>query len=257
MIYLIVVLSLGAIGFGVYLLVKRIIDIRFERRLRSANFKKLYEASIKDVIEVCKEVGVTYWFTEGTLIGLLRYGSNTHESRERSIDDDIDLMIEATDQEDWIKTKKRLIVGLEARGWGGLYERTTSSSKSGRIDKMQLWRYAFDSKTHVDFHSYFVTEDYAFSHEEPNSYPFQYWDGKLPISMLYPMKKCLCYGQEVPCPNDPINLLKGWNGGEYEDSNIAFPLGKVTEEARTAIIEMAEALDQKGYASMKPEIEKA
>jgi hypothetical protein len=255
MIYLSIILGLILAGFGIFFITRAIIKIRLEHRIRSAAFKTLYQASIMDVVDVCEEVGSPYWFTEGTLIGLLRYGANCHESREQSVDDDIDVMVEVQDQEAWIKTKKLLIAGLEKRGWGGFYERTTSSAKKGRIDKMQMWKRAGRNiVTHVDFHSYFANKKFAHSHAEPNSYPFQHWGDKLPISMLYPIKKCLCYGREVPCPNDAISILKGWNGGEYEDSNLAFPLEKVTEQERQAIIQKAKELDKKGYASMMPEI---
>ncbi|CAN0073038.1 unnamed protein product, partial [Chrysoparadoxa australica] len=166
------------------------------------------ESCIREVVNVCEEQKVTYWFTEGTLIGLLRYGANHHESHIQSIDEDIDLMIEVKNQDEWLSIKKKLIQGLEQRGWGGLYERTTSSSKKGRIDKMQMWKYDKRTHTHVDFHSYFTDQEFAYSHKEPDSYPFQYWGGKLSLEKIYPMKKCLCYGREVPCPIKAVEILK-------------------------------------------------
>lgn len=249
-------ISFAVLGILLFQIITKISNHRWHHRIKSPFLKELYPLAIAEVVEACEKVGVTYWFTEGTLIGLLRYGAVSHPSREDAVDDDIDIMIEVENHEEWLVVKNKLKSELEYFGWGKLYERTTSSSKKGRVDKMQLWKSTNKTNIHVDLHSYFVNETHAFSHEEPNSYPFQYWDGKLPISMLYPMKKCLCYEQVVPCPNNPISILKGWNAGEYIDSNLAFPIGKISEEERLIILECSEKLSAKGYASMRSEIKK-
>lgn len=244
------------LAFAAFRGVKLWIKMRLHRRMKSLDFKRLYEESIRDIVEVCEELKVVYWFTEGTLIGLLRYGANHHESRELSVDDDIDVMIEVANHEDWIRVKEQIRHVLEQKGWTNVYERTTSSSKKGRVDKIQLWMYKFGSFTHVDFHSYFVDpqKEVAFSHKEPNSYPFQYWQGNLPVEFIHPFKRASCYGLVVPCPNKAVELLKGWNGGEYLDSCLAFPPGKTSAEERKIISDCSDDLEKNGFASMKEEI---
>ena len=78
-------------------------------------FRDLYERAINDVLDALDVVGVTDWLTEGTLIGLLRYGRNDNPATRRSVDHDVDVMVEVVSPVE----RDRLAVELSGhrRGW--------------------------------------------------------------------------------------------------------------------------------------------
>lgn len=218
---------------------------------RERRFGDLFRIAILDVCDVMEAVGATYWFTEGTLIALLRYGKN-----EPEVDDDIDIMVEARDHEHWLQIAEAVRRGLAARGWtwGKIYP--TYHKPGARADKMQCHFTKYGCRTHLDLHSYFLDKEKkaVFSHGTGDSYPFQFWGGYCPETLIYPLAKCLCYGRSVPCPNRPLDILRGWHGGEYKDSNLAYPPGKVSDEMRELIEARAKELDAQGFHSMLPEL---
>lgn len=50
----------------------------------------------------------------------------------------------------------------------------------------------------------------------PTSADFQVWKGQIPLSLILPLSKCQLYNTTLPCPRQPLEVLKYWNGGEYQ-----------------------------------------
>jgi hypothetical protein len=109
------------------------------RGLRSVAFRDLYERAINDVLRALDIVEVTYWVTEGTLIGLLRYGRNDHPATRRSVDHDVDVMVEVASPAEWERVAVELSHHLGAAGWSDFQMMTTSLDAAGRRDKLRGW----------------------------------------------------------------------------------------------------------------------
>eukprot|EP00928_Gymnodinium_smaydae_P011218 TRINITY_DN14167_c0_g1_i2.p1 TRINITY_DN14167_c0_g1~~TRINITY_DN14167_c0_g1_i2.p1 ORF type:complete len:201 (+),score=11.99 TRINITY_DN14167_c0_g1_i2:82-684(+) len=88
----------------------------------------------------------------------------------------------------------------------------------------------------VELRSYIIGDGYVFQHillDIPacatvagRALPFlcftyelpywQHWKGRLPSGLLYPLRRCSLYNHSIPCPARPIEVLRGWNAGEYD-----------------------------------------
>eukprot|EP01006_Ploeotia_vitrea_P027721 TRINITY_DN60495_c0_g1_i1.p1 TRINITY_DN60495_c0_g1~~TRINITY_DN60495_c0_g1_i1.p1 ORF type:complete len:375 (-),score=125.64 TRINITY_DN60495_c0_g1_i1:306-1430(-) len=82
-------------------------------------------------------------------------------------------------------------------------------------------------------------------------YPFEYWDGKMPIDLIYPLAKCRLYSRTVPCPNKTLKLLRLWHGAEHAYGCIGYPLGDLTASDMAIIRERSEQLHAAGFRSMR------
>lgn len=222
-------------------------------RTRSPAFRELYARAVRDVVEACEQAGATFWFTEGTLIWMLRYGRNETQALRDVVDDDVDLMIETASHAEWIARSEELWSRLRERGWRRRTRSSTSKARGARPDKMQVWlRGRRLHRLNADIHSYLrdLSAGVAVSHGDAHSYPFQHWGGRLPLELIHPLATALCYGRPVPCPNRPLELLEGWNGGEYAGHCVAVPLFPLTlaeaRELRTSALELA----RHGHRSM-------
>jgi hypothetical protein len=227
-------------------------------RTRSPAFRALYARAMRDVVESCEAAGATFWFTEGTLIWMLRYGRNDPSGIRDVVDDDVDLMIETATHEEWLARSEELWARLRERGWRHRTRSSTSRARGARPDKMQVWlRGPRLHRLNADVHSYLRDEaaGVAISHGDAHSYPFQRWGGRLPLGLVHPLAAALCYGRPVPCPNRPLELLEGWNGGEYAGHCVAVPLFPLTRAAARELRDSAAALAGRGFRSMREHLE--
>jgi hypothetical protein len=227
------------------------------RGLRSVAFRDLYERAINDVLRALDIVEVTYWVTEGTLIGLLRYGRNDHPATRRSVDHDVDVMVEVASPAEWERVAVELSHHLGAAGWSDFQMMTTSLDAAGRRDKLRGWlRGTRFSRTRCDIHSYVVDEErfVAISHDRGVCYPFQRWSGRLPLSLVHPLGRVRCYQRAAPAPRRPFEILRGWNDGEYDHECLALPRRRLGLEEISTIIAITHELDADGFLSMKDEL---
>jgi hypothetical protein len=231
------------------------------RDRRSGTFRRHYERGILDVLAACERSGAPFWFTEGTLIGLLRHGRNDVPELANPTDDDVDVMVETGAHEAWLEVSEGVRRDLLSRGWSDSApwgsRLSTSRSPGARQDKLKLrlldpgnprvW-------THVDFHSYLLRPGASFaeSHGTPDEYPFEHWAGRMPVTLIHPMRQCACHGRTAPCVRDPIAVLRGWHGAEYARSDLAFPPGKLTPGQRASIEASIRELDARDMASFAP-----
>lgn len=226
--------------------------------IKSRSFTKLHTQAFHEVIDICEELGVTFWITEGTLIGALRYGCNHPEDIDDIIDDDIDIMIEVESHKAWMNLAEKISRKLALVDWKCSVPYSTSQTKGARPDKLQCRKCkSWTRRTHVDFHSYLVDQERGggYTHEEDNTYPFQRWGGYVPLELIMPLKSCLYYDRKIPCPQDSLEILKHWDDGQYEKGWIALPLRTINETEYNIIKQYALTLHQQGYCSMYPEFE--
>ena len=70
-----------------------------------------YNKTVKTVFQIINSTGKEWWPTEGTLIGILRYGHNFDLSNYSfspiGTDTDIDIMIRVDDDVEWKQLKKK------------------------------------------------------------------------------------------------------------------------------------------------------
>jgi hypothetical protein len=228
-------------------------------RTRSPVFRALYARAVRDVVEACEASGAPFWFTEGTLIWMLRYGCNEARELRDLVDDDVDVMFETASHEEWIARSDEVWARLRERGWSRRTRRSTSSRPGARPDKMQVWLHGPGlHRVHADVHSYLrdASAGVAVSHGDAQSYPFQRWGGRLPLDFIHPLATALCYGRPVPCANRPLELLEGWNGGEYSRHCIAVPLFPLSGAQAREIRDAALELDARGHRSMREHIDR-
>merc|ERR1712079_226783 len=55
-----------------------------------------------------------------------------------------------------------------------------------------------------------------------SEFPLQNWNGKVPWNVIYPLRQCRVGDSawRVPCPNKPVELIRGWNNGEYQAQSV-------------------------------------
>lgn len=84
---------------------------------------------------------------------------------------------------------------------------------------------------------------------EYGGYPFEdFSDGRMPLSMLFPLQKCKMFSLELPCPAKPVEVLERWHGREYSGTCLAYPLN-ATEGDKEMVRQHTKKLHDKGYPS--------
>jgi hypothetical protein len=227
--------------------------------LRTAAFRRLYEAAIHDVLEVLESVGAPYWVTEGTLIELLRYGRNHPPETGRAVDHDVDAMVEVRAPEAWPPLATAIGSELAVRGWIVEPLGSTSSQAGARRDRLRAWRRGDRwTCTRCDLHGYVAepSRGIAWSHAEAVSYPFQHWGGFVPLEMIHPLGMCRCYERTASVPHRPVELLQGWNDQEYARPCIALPRRRAGPRERALVVDYAERLDAMGFQSFRDELQR-
>jgi hypothetical protein len=227
----------------------------FGMPLRSAAFKRLYEEAILEALGVLDGASRIYWVAEGTLIALLRFGRNGHPRRGRVVDEDIDVMIEVSGQDEWVDVAAGLRDRLRTVGWYGAEMLSTAPEIGGRLDLLRCWRRGHGALTRLDVHSYWVDVAAATAtvHGAPSAFPFQTWGGAMPIGLIHPLRSVRCYTRAAPCPNRPTEVLRGWNDGEY-GVTVAVPARGASPVEVRRLCDYARMLEADGYCSMRLEL---
>jgi hypothetical protein len=220
----------------------------------------LYERAIHDVLEILDVLALTYWVTEGTLIELLRFGRNHPPESGRYVDHDVDAMIELDRLDDWLPVAAQIATMLSRRGWIPEPLLSTASNSGARRDWLRCWlRGRRWTVTRCDLHSYVAdrASGIAWVHEDGVGYPFQRWGGAVPLDLIHPMGRCLCYERTAPAPCRPVDLLRDWNDGEYERPCLALPRRRATARETALIVDYSRRLDALGVQSFTSELRRA
>ena len=209
--------------------------------------KQQYDESAKTVFNIMNSLGYEWWPTEGTLIGILRYGEvfdlSNFSFSPIGCDDDIDIMIRVDDESEWEKLKKILEEKFKKVLWKNCYTGTNPIIAPRAKYVCQTKYYIDGENIHTDIHRYIVNEKTnTASAPQKNYYPFQYWknseikykgnlvdsNGKLGVALYKDI--------EVPCPLNAISLLSHWNNNEYAASDIRWPKGGVQKQGNKFIL---------------------
>ena len=214
------------------------------KKISFENAKKIYNKNAEELFNLFNSMGLEWWPTEGTLIGILRYGSNFGKLPsigEIATDTDIDIMVRVESDKEWEELSTNLINKITKianfKNCKLMYAGNPTIDNSIK-DKLSCYtKYFFgDCYIHTDIHRYLVNEreNYAYTNtmNNNNSYPFQYWNNKIPYrgmitDMNGKMKQAKYNSIIIPCPYKASEILQYWNGGEYEKDNISYPVGGV------------------------------
>lgn len=224
------------------------------------------------LIEFLDQKGLEHWPTEGNLIGALRYGALHGELSKglvNLVDDDIDWMVRVSGKDDWFDMVSQLIPIFE--GMGFQETRLWAGKKILTFRRHSTWWHTVT----VDLHSYVRRGGRISCPEfEPDStgitipalFPFQATEGSIDEGVVVPLAKCRLYQHGVPCPFDPIQLLRLWNNGEYTRGNLALPdldrrpahdpsapgpdARRITESDISRLTQYSTQLDRDGFRSM-------
>ena len=239
----------------------------------SSQFEQLF-LEVTDVLEaVSQQQEIDFWPTEGSLVGLLRYGGLSGylgEGRMDLVDNDIDFMIGVQSDRDWNVLLPTLITTLTEKGWEGCVVSSTAQHlPSSRRDRLRCFKGGFSYRylVKVDIHSFIVVkkDSIGFNHRwfdadtqqwNYGGYPFDAWDGRLPLHLLYPFSRCKCYDRVLNCPNKAVALLTKWNNYEYDKAGcLALPLTRTNRREQDVILEHSRKLHDQGFASFLREFD--
>lgn len=209
-----------------------------------------YRKAAHQIFDILNENSREWWPTEGTLIGMLRWGDNFGYLRDGLLttDTDIDIMVRVESEKDW-ETLKTIIERTLFKDpmWKTSKSHNhdigiTRKPKFTIYSKYQFGKncYGGESDLHIDIHSYFVNEKLnrvsmdMDCMENPQKcsqrYPFQHWGGAVSyrgfiVDENGKFGKVLFDGKSVPCPYLFKTILSNWNGKEYEESDLHIPVG--------------------------------
>lgn len=203
-------------------------------------YAKFYDSAAEELFAFLNTLGVEWWPTEGTLIGILRYGANIvnlPSFGKISTDTDIDIMIRAESDEDWKKLRQRLTKEIPRLSKFTSCKNVRAANKTETHDKLYCHTEKYinneEGHIHADIHRYIVNEEknYAYTKTTPGddlSYPFQYWGNRIPYRGMITddngkLKKAKYNMLTVPCPFNPVEILKHWNDHEYGKGDIRYP----------------------------------
>lgn len=210
----------------------------------------LYNKHAESLFKLLNALGLEWWPTEGTLIGILRYGGNFGKLPSIgyiATDTDIDIMVRAESDEQWKKLSKILTQKIKTLPGFKSCRMLTAAKQKNVLDKITCYTddYIFTSQQnqpgfdiHTDIHRYLVNEkdNYAYTNSslQGQYYPFQHWNNKIPYRGFIcdknaNFKKGLFNSIDVPCPLRATRILQHWNGGEYSAGQIAIPAGGIVK----------------------------
>ena len=222
-----------------------------EQDLKFIESMKQYNQHAESLFRLFNYLGLEWWPTEGTLIGILRYGGNFGKLPSIgyiATDTDIDIMVRAESDQQWEE-----LVGILSKKITSLpgykrCDRMVAAEQVNVFDKLTCYTndYIFVSDIkqgyydiHTDIHRYLVneTENYAYTNTSTEGlyYPLQYWKNRIPYRGMVcdeqgNFKKALFNTVVVPCPFKAAEILQNWNGGEYSSSEIAMPAGGIIKK---------------------------
>ena len=203
--------------------------------------KEMFDDAAKTVFQILISTGKEWWPTEGTAMGILRFGQNfdlsSYSFSPIGADTDIDIMIRVDNNTEWENIRTKLQEELKNASkhwrWCGI------SNVASVGDKLTCWTdfvvggKAGHQTIHTDIHRYQVNEkdNYAFmTQSDTLNYPFQKWKNK----MVYKggiadengmLGVALYDDMPIPCALNIVEMLSQWNGGEYSFDDIKWPYG--------------------------------
>lgn len=201
--------------------------------------------------EVMKEIGATYWPTDGTLLGMIRNG-------RIATDRDLDMQIHST-----YAGCAKLLHSLrepfgrraDIKSFKVVNAKGSKRGKIGRYAMVRLFRKHGTFDTGVDFNCVYTDDA-----EGPTMHVHRGHLVKVPAT-VFPLGRCALYDRVVPCPRDPMAVL-GLFAPRY-DGCLVFPhcLGPPAVSVRDCLsphpdvplqsfVEDAKALDKCGYVNM-------
>jgi len=203
--------------------------------------KKHYNRSAKAFFEILQDMELEWWPTEGTLIGMLRYGSNfayLPSIGYIATDTDIDIMVRVRSDEDWDFIKKKIEDKVTMLKDFSNCTHYYAGNEEGPHDKMVCHTPYFlgGDDIHVDIHRYIVNEveNYAFTNTQTSSltYPFQIWNNKIPYKGVITdsdgkFRVVKFEDISLPCPYKAEDILNSWNDKEYLKGQLRYPVGGV------------------------------
>jgi len=212
-----------------------------DKKILFENEKKIYNNNAEELFKFLNSLNLEWWPTEGTLIGILRYGSNFGKLPsigDIATDTDIDIMIRVESDKEWVELSKILENKITKIGNFDYCKLMWAGNKGGEKDKLTCYtKYKIGGyNIHTDIHRYLVNEkeNYAYTNTINNnkSYPFQYWNNKIPYRGIITdingkMRKAKYNSVTVPCPYKASKILQLWNDGEYIKDDIIYPIGGV------------------------------
>jgi hypothetical protein len=208
----------------------------------------LYNQHTESLFRLLNRMGLEWWPTEGTLIGVLRYGGNFAKLPSIgyiATDTDIDIMVRAESDEHWKVVSETLSKQITQLPGFKACRLMRAANQPNVLDKMKCYTddYIFTSEgkvpgydIHTDIHRYVVNEkdNYAYTNSSSTGlyYPFQYWNNKIPYRGCIcddngKFKKAIFNSIDIPCPFQATQILQHWNGGEYSASQVAIPAGGI------------------------------
>ena len=268
--------------------------------------EQLHE-SFHQAVSVLTDLGVDYVPIKGTLIGLLHYGSTVRtlpEQRLDLVDIDFDFLVNVPfDQR--ISFSSKFFTRLEQldSSWvrcslDGPHPFYVERYRANRLMNLNCVRYEpYWLRIDIGFFEFFGEDELVTAKVcDPREHPPEGWVsaydnvlqqncsispdtswarvGRLPKSLIYPLKTCLGFGLDVSCPNRPIDFLYqtlpeaqqvlSSNGIRGQKTCLAFPyisstrscdlvhyflLAQWTLEDDIAIRTRAQTLHSKGYES--------
>lgn len=181
--------------------------------------------AFRELSEALTELQIEFIPIQGTLISLLRYGTfpagRLSEGKQDVVDNDAEVMILLNNEWDFDPVTTRLSLALEAKGWPPCTNPhprkfVCISMRHAIPCKLEIYAFTKDTKEGIIF-----TERSCSAPGECQynpTFPFQHWQGRMPLELVYPMKKCRVGSllSHTPCPNLPLQFLRGWNKGEYQ-----------------------------------------
>ena len=206
--------------------------------------KKMFDESAKIIFQILISTGKEWWPTQGTAIGILRYGQNfdlsSYSFSPIGTDTDIDVMIRVDDDVEWEELKRTLEEEFNTLFASHFTHCNTPRKSAEQDDYLKCWtNYNIGGEIiHSDITRYQVNEEdnYAFvTQSETLQYPFQKWknrmvykggiadkNGKLSVALYDNMP--------VPCALNIVAMLSQWNGGEYAVSDVRWPRGGILKD---------------------------
>merc|ERR1719265_2406104 len=161
-------------------------------------------------------------------------------------------MILLDNEWDFDRVGARMSLALEAKGWPPCTNPhprkfVCLSMRHAVPCKLEIYAFTKDPRENVIFTTRSCSPDGSCEYNP--TFPFQYWQGRLPVDLIYPMKKCrvASLSDQTPCPNKPLQFLRGWNRGEYQRQSFVAP--SPTELAQASESPQAAAQSSKNEES--------
>eukprot|EP01083_Nonionella_stella_P163160 536210_1 len=157
-----------------------------------------------EVIDVVEATGLEHFVTEGTLLGLLRYGASEGVfpgQKCNFLDNDFDIMIRVESKSHFHDVVRPLITQqLVKKGWLHCLNRHADKLTCYR-EKVLGWR--------VDFYSFYEKDGKLRHFEMADPFGEEFWKKEWPPpqELIYPLKECLAYGRRISCPGRALEFI--------------------------------------------------